>query len=386
MKSVCILGGLGHIGLPLGILLASKDLNVTLLDLNLEHKELVLKGKLPFIEYDAEELLGEVLKKGNLSITNSYDSIKNKDFIIVCIGTPVDEYMSPKIKPFLNCIEQISKHSDQQSCIVIRSSIYPGLFNRVEEIFNGNGITKVSYCPERIVQGYAIRELSKLPQIVASNDLEAKKLSKELFLKITNDIIDSDIKEAELSKLFSNAWRYIQFATSNQFAMIAKDYGCSYQSIHNIMTTGYERNRDLPKAGFAAGPCLLKDTMQLFSFYGNSFFIGQAAMNINEGYPLFIVEKYLKNYNLVDLNIGILGMAFKPSVDDIRDSLSFRLKKILEARGSKVFCSDEYYKREDWFSPQKLIEMCEIIIVAVPHPEYVNIDFKNKETINVWSC
>ena len=73
-------------------------------------------------------------------------------------------------------------------------------------------------------------------------------------------------------------------------------------------------------------------------------------MNINEGYPLFIVNEYLKEYNLENLKVGILGMAFKPDVDDIRDSLSFKLKKILESRGANVLCSDEYYHESDWVS------------------------------------
>ena len=167
--------------------------------------------------------------------------------------------------------------------------------------------------------------------------------------------------------------------------MMAKEYSCDYNKIHKIMTEGYERNKELPKAGFSAGPCLLKDTMQLSSFYGNTFLLGQAAMNVNEGYPLFIVDKFLNQEKLEGLKVGILGMAFKPSVDDIRDSLSFRLKKILEMRGSEVFCSDEFHKREDWFSPNEIINKCELIIIACPHSKYDNIDFKNKKVINVWS-
>ena len=379
------MGGLGHIGLPLGIITASKNFDVTLLDLNISAKEMILNGKLPFIEYDAEPLLQEVLEKGNLNITDSYDSLKAKNYIIVCIGTYIDEYMAPKITAFMECIEDISNKCDKETCVIIRSSIYPGIFSRIENVFKNNGIKNVSYCPERIVQGFAIRELSNLPQIVAANNIKAKEMAKEFFLKITNNIIEANIEEAELAKLFSNAWRYIQFAASNQFAMMSKYYKCSYQKVHEIMTKGYERNKDLPKAGFAAGPCLLKDTMQLFSFYDNSFYIGQAAMNINEGYPLFIVNEYLSKYNLENLRIGILGMTYKPNVDDIRDSLSFKLKKILESKGAKVLCSDEYYKKSNWVSSKELIRQSKIIILAIPHSQYTNLDFKNKEVINVWS-
>ena len=146
------------------------------------------------------------------------------------------------------------------------------------------------------------------------------------------------------------------------------------------------RNKFLPKAGFAAGPCLLKDTIQLFSFYGNQFFLGQAAMNINEGYPAFIVDRLFRDAEIQNHVVGILGMAFKADVDDTRDSLSFRLKKILEFRGAQVLCSDEYCHNPSWLSAEEVIEKSDTIIVAVPHKAYAKLNFATKRVFHVFSA
>ena len=134
--------------------------------------------------------------------------------------------------------------------------------------------------------------------------------------------------EAELAKLFSNAWRYITFAVANQFYMIAEENGLDYKKIDYAMRKDYPRNTNMPTPGFAAGPCLFKDTMQLSAFARNSFFLGHSAMLVNEGLPQFIIEQLKQISNLSKKTIGILGMAFKANNDDSRASLSFKLKKL----------------------------------------------------------
>ena len=383
---ICIIGGLGHIGLPLGIMFAEAGFQVTLLDSNRKHFETVLSGRLPFVEYGAEPLLANALAEGRLHLTDSYATLAEADVAIVCIGTPVDEYMSPILAPFLQCIEEISANIKNDTLVVIRSSVYPGAFQRISGILATKSIHSVSYCPERIVQGYAVQEIRNLPQIISGVCEEAVDLSAKLFRHLTEKIVTCTVEEAELAKLFSNAWRYIQFAASNQFSMIAESYGCDYNRVHHAMTEGYERNKFLPKAGFAAGPCLLKDTIQLFSFYGNQFFLGQAAMNINEGYPAFIVERLFREDELQHHTVGILGMAFKADVDDTRDSLSFRLKKILEFRGAQVLCSDAYCHHESWHSAEEVIERADTIIVAVPHKPYAKLNYGTKRVYHVFSA
>jgi UDP-N-acetyl-D-mannosaminuronic acid dehydrogenase len=129
----------------------------------------------------------------------------------------------------------------------------------------------------------------------------------------------------------------------------------------------------------------MKDTMQLFAFERQNFILGQVAMTINEGLPNFIVERLSRKYDLSRKTIGILGMAFKAESDDIRDSLSYKLGKILRFTCAKVLYSDEYVKNLDFISKEDLIEQADIIIIGVPHKAYKSIRFPaDTEVIDMW--
>ena len=162
---VCIVGGLGHIGLPLGIVFSSKGLKVCLQDINAESAKIVSSGSLPFVEYEAEPLLKESLENGNLSISLDPNVISKSKNIIIAIGTPVDEYMNSKTRLFLEFISSLKQHLNPDQLIVIRSSIAPNACEQIRRTLGEDQDWKLSYCPERIVQGYAIKELKKLPQM-----------------------------------------------------------------------------------------------------------------------------------------------------------------------------------------------------------------------------
>lgn len=380
-----IIGGLGHVGLPLGIAFAEKGLKVCLYDIDKNKGEIVKKGVMPFIEYGAEEILKKVLHSGNLTISYNIKDVSKAKYVIVTIGTPVDEHLTPKTRAFLEFFESIREYLHQHQIIIIRSTVYPNTCQQLFRMFGNGKQWHIAYCPERITEGYAISELKELPQIVAGLSELAVDSAAELFSMISPKIIKTSMGEAELIKLFSNALRYIQFAMANQFYMISSRFGVDYEKVRWAMKEGYERAANLPIAGFSAGPCLLKDTMQLAAFDSNNFLLGHAAMMINESLPDFIVEDLKKRYKLADKNIGILGMAFKADVDDIRDSLSYKLGKILRFNGAKVYYSDEFAKDPTFVSKEKLVENSDIIIVATPHSNYKDLAIPEKvEVVDLW--
>ena len=238
---ICIVGGLGHIGLPLGIVFASKGLKVCLQDINKDSAEIVSRGELPFVEYEAEPLLKETLKNGNLSISLNSQSIAESKNIIIAIGTPVDEYMNSRTREFLEFISSLKEYLNPDQLIIIRSSVAPNACEQIKRTLGEGENWKLSYCPERIVQGYAIKELKKLPQIVAGFSDDAVNEASDLFQNISSSIIKTTMQEAELAKLFANSWRYIQFAIANQFFMICEDQGVDYNKVRKAMVEGYER-------------------------------------------------------------------------------------------------------------------------------------------------
>ena len=383
-KNLSIIGGAGHVGFPLGLVLASKGYKVNLIDKNLKNLKKILKGKPPFLEEGANKLLKNVNKKKNIIINSELKTITDSKFIIVCIGTPINKSLKPKLKEFLNFFKSLKKFVKKEQIVIIRSSIYPGTFSKISKILKKKN-SNIFYCPERIVQGKSIKELPRLPQIISGSKNKNFILVSQLFKKISSKIIYTGVTEAELIKLFSNANRYINFAIANQFYLICKDNNVNYSTVRKIMRDGYERNTNLAKAGFTAGPCLLKDTMQLSSFYKKQFNIGYEAMKINEGIPKYILKEVLKIKNIKKKVIGVLGMSFKAETDDIRDSLSIVLVNILKKKKLNVLTSDEYYKHKKNVKKDFLIKKSDVIIIGAPHKKYLNLKIpKNKILIDIW--
>ena len=396
---IVIIGGAGHVGLPLGLAFADKGKKILLYDINESALATIRSGKMPFMEYDAEPILKRVLGK-TLTLTANAKDIAGAKHVIVAIGTPVDEYQNPRLRALLDLFESLRPNLRPEQTIIIRSTVYPRTNAKVKELLEGGtadpsralGMTsktpwKVAYAPERIAQGYAIRELRELPQLVAGTSQEAERDAVELFKSISPSVISVTIEEAELAKLFSNAWRYIQFAVANQFYMMATDLGVDYDAVRKAMVEGYGRAAGLPGAGFAAGPCLLKDTLQLAAFNtSNSFPLGQAAMHVNEGLPAFLVEQLRRKYNLAKTRVGILGMTFKADIDDTRDALSYKLGKILRFHGATVSYSDEFATDPTFVSKEELVKNVDVVIVGVPHSAYKNLRVPpSVEIVDPWN-
>ena len=383
-RHISIIGGAGRVGFPLGLIFSSKGFKVSLIDNDLEKINKINVSKVPFLEENSQKLLNSMIRKKRIFATNQLIEVLKSKYIIVCIGTPINKQLNPSLRSFISFFYRLKKFLKKNQIVIIRSSIYPGICDKIYKII-GNKCKNLSYCPERIVQGKSIIELPKLPQLVSGKSKKAIAESGRLFRKVCKKIIYTEVIEAELIKLFSNAYRYIHFSISNQFYMICQNQDINFFKIRDIMRDGYIRNANIPASGFTAGPCLLKDTMQLSSFYNHKFLLGHSALSINEGIPKFIINKLNTKYNLKKKTVGVLGLAFKSETDDIRDSLAIKLLKLLKSKKIKTLQSDEYYKHKDNIDKRDLIKKSDIIILSTPHQAYKKLKIgKNKILIDVW--
>ncbi len=374
-------------GLGFSILMASKGKRVLVLDINAKAMDSIQNGSMPFLEYDAEPMLKEVLASKLLLFSSNVADIANVTNIIVTIGTPIDEFLNPDMKAFIQCFDEMLPYLSDEHLLILRSTVYPGMTSWLDEYFNRNGLRpRVAFCPERVVEGHAIKELQTLPQIVSGTTLEAENDAAEVFSWIAPTIVRLSPMEAEFAKLFANAYRYIQFAITNQFYMMANSAGLDYYKIIEGIKHDYPRLRDIPKAGYAAGPCLLKDTMQLTAFSNNLFSLGYSAMLINEGLPLYIVSQIEQKYRLHEKIVGILGMAFKADSDDPRTSLSYKLKKLLKLRAKCVLTTDPLVRGDtDLINLETVIEQSDLLILATPHSAYRHVHIQNKPVVDIWN-
>jgi UDP-N-acetyl-D-mannosaminuronic acid dehydrogenase len=380
---IVIVGGCGRVGLPLGLAFADRGLTVALYDINADAVAQVAGGVMPFREAGADAVLTRVADR--LVATTDPSCVADAEHVVVVIGTPVDSHLDPRPTAVPDAVAELAPHLRDGQLLVLRSTLYPGVTALVERLITQLGVdVEVSFCPERIAEGAALTELFDLPQIVASRTPAGQARAEKLFGALTSSTVPLSPEEAELAKLFTNTWRYIKFATANQLFMIANDFGLDFGRIRAAMTFDYPRAADLPGAGLTAGPCLLKDTMQLAAFNNNNFVLGHASMMVNEGLPLYIVSKMEESFDLANATVGVLGMSFKGGSDDTRDSLAYKLRRILRLKAREVLCTDPYVTTDDSLVPlATVLERADILVLATPHPEYRELG-TTTPLVDVW--
>src|SRR6516162_571336 len=383
---VVVIGGCGHVGLPLAIAFADRGARVGIYDVSEAAVATVNGGRLPFDEPDAAPALQRAVAAGRLRASLDPSVVGSAEHVVVVIGTPVDEHLNPDQQAIPVALGGCAPYLRDGQLLVLRSTVFPGVTALVEKMIAGLGAEiEVAFCPERIAEARAMTELFELPQIVSARSPRGLERASKLFGLLTDNIVELSPEEAELAKLFTNVWRYIKFAAANQFYMMANDRGLDFERTRRGLSQDYPRAADMPGAVFAPGPCLLKDTMQLAAFNNNQFALGHTAMTINEGLPLYLVHRLEQRFDLSAMTAGILGMAFKGGSDDIRSSLSYKLKRILAFKAGAVICTDPYVTVDPHLRPlAEAVAEAGLLIIAAPHPEYRDL-LTDKPVADIWN-
>jgi UDP-N-acetyl-D-mannosaminuronic acid dehydrogenase len=385
-RDVVVIGGCGHVGLPLALAFADRGANVAIYDVSEAAVEAVNGGKMPFAEPGADEMLQRALAAGRLHASADPAVVGSAEHVVVVIGTPVDEHLNPDQNAIPKALGGCAGYLRDGQILILRSTVFPGVTALVEKMVAGLGLQiDVAFCPERIAEGKAMTELFELPQIVSSRTQAGADRAAKLFGRLTDQLVRLSPEEAELAKLFTNVWRYIKFATANQLYIMANERGLDFERIRKGLAQDYPRAQDMPAAGFAAGPCLFKDTMQLAAYNNNNFALGHSAMAVNEGMPLYVVSRLEQRFDLANMTVGILGMSFKGGSDDIRSSLSYKLKRILTFKAGHVLTTDPYVTVDpNLVSLDEVLDKSDLLVIGAPHEEYRNLN-TDKPVADVWN-
>ena len=373
-RDVVVVGGCGRAGLPLAVALADQGLQVAIFDIRAPAVAAVNARQLPFAEAGAAEPLRRAVDRGLLVASADPAFVSTAEHVILVVADSVEDALA-------GCAARLR---DGQ-ILILRSTVSPGTTARAEKLVASLGAdVDVAFCPERIAEGHAMAELQELPQIVASRTARGLQRASRLFSVLTPSLVTMSPEEAELAKLFTNAWRYIRFAAANQFYMIANDLGLDYERIRHGLADGYPRAAGLARAGFAAGPCLLKDTVGLAEASAG-FALGRVAVAVNLGLPGYLVSRLEMRFELVTMAVGILGMAFKAGSDDIRESLSYPLATLLRARAREVLCTDPLVTDDPGLLPlHTVIERADLLVIAAPHALYRGLR-TDKPVADIWN-
>jgi len=362
--------GIGRVGLPLAIYFAEHGQQVIGVDINADVVNNLQKGIMPFYEEGAEELMKKHINKLFTVTTNSQEAVKKSDVLILTLGTPVDEHINPVFSQIEKVLINIAPHLQKNQILILRSTVSPGATEYLKRFIEKNTKFKVgsdfflAFCPERIAQGFSLEELKEIPTIIGSLDKESAKRAEAVFRAFSDKIMHTDARSAELAKLFTNMYRYINFAIANEFMMLADAHERSIYEIIDLVNKDYKRG-GLKVPGLTAGPCLFKDGFFLINK------IPFTELKLNESVPAYLIEKIKKTKNLENAKAAILGLTFKKNSDDTRNSLSFKAKKIFLAEGAQVALHDPYINSE---SIDKILEGADVVFIAMNHDFYRDMD------------
>ncbi len=372
--------GIGRVGLPLALYLAQKGWHVNGIDVNEDYVAGVKAARMPFVEKGAEPVLKEQVGK-NFFPTTDISVARDSKYIILTIGTPVDEHMNPEHGQIESVISDLCPHLGQDHLLILRSTVSPGTTEYIARYINENTKFTVgvdiflAFCPERIAEGNSLDELEGIPQIIGGAEEQSTSMAADFFSQVCTTVLPTDARSAELAKLYCNMYRYIDFAIANEFMMLSEQYDRKIHDIVSLVNTGYSRG-GLKSPGFTGGPCLYKDGFFLLSKTTFTELI-YTSCKISESVPTFLLQtvsehiaSYVPALNQAGnrLTYAILGLAFKKNVDDSRNSLSYKLKKLIRQEGHEVLLHDPFLAPDGL---KETVMAADVIIIAVNHDDYL---------------
>ena len=376
--------GIGRVGLPLALSFADRGVHVLGVDRNPDHVEKVNSGILPFLEHGAEPLLKETLDLGTFeATTDSEAAVAQADVVVLTVGTPLNTDLRADTSQLVSALTEIGGALRPGTLVITRSTISPGTTERVvvpklEELSGlrtGHDLF-MAFCPERIAEGRAVEELRELPEIIGGVDEASADLAEAVFRLLSPDklINRTDPLSAELAKLFTNVYRYVNFALANEYALIAEHYERDAHEIIRILRDGYAR-APIPMPGPAGGPCLSKDGYFLIEELTFPDFV-MTAWKLNDSVPAHLVQRLrvgmkANGVSMESTKITVLGKAFKADIDDDRLSPSLRVIEMLERLGANVVVHDPYLSD---IQLDEALSGAHGVVLATNHSMYYKLD------------
>lgn len=346
--------GLGRVGLPLAIAFARAGLRVMGIDADPSRRREIELGKMPFHEPGSEQSLLEAVNAGLLTVhQDPAEAISLADVIILCVATPLAADLRPDYGQLRAALDDLAPFLRPGHLLILRSTVSPGTLLKVvlphlrEHVPDVADRLLLAACPERIAQGKAMEELAELPEIVGGADPESTEAAAALFRTLNADkkMHLTDPTSAELAKLFTNVYRYVNFALANEFAILAEYYRVDAHGILRMVNDRYPR-ASIPTPGPAGGPCLSKDGYFLVEELTLPDFV-LLAWKLNDTMPAHVVRRLARRLSghgvdLAGTPVAVLGQAFKRDSDDVRQSPALRVKEILEREGAEVRTHDPF--------------------------------------------
>ena len=329
-----------------------------------------------------------LLPTGRLTFGADAEMIGRTDQLVVVIGTPVDEFLGPSMTVFEKAVDQISPHLREGALVVLRSTVYPGTTAYVAQHLADRGcIADVAFCPERIAEGHALEELHTLPQIVGADEDVAADRATKLFGRLASSTIRTTHEGSGAGEALH---KHVAVHEVRRRQPVPHDLRPGRGGLHQRPAGD---PRGLPARGGPAGSRLRRRPVPVQGhdaagrLHVDHFPLGQAAMQVNEGLPAYIVSALERRYGgLQGKTVGILGMAFKAESDDTRASLSYKLRKLLSWAGARVLATDPYVQDDRLVSLECVLGESDVLVLGAPHKAYRDLHVGGKDVVDVWGA
>ncbi|GAB4559983.1 MAG: UDP-glucose/GDP-mannose dehydrogenase family protein [Anaerolineae bacterium] len=394
MKNICVIGT-GYVGLVTGTCFADMGNRVVCLDIDEAKVEKLKAGVMPIYEPGLEEMVRRNVAAGRLSFTTSYpEGLKDAEFVFIAVGTPSGVDGEADLRYVRMAAESIAQHMDHPLIIVNKSTVPVGTGDWVADIVRRTQPKPIPFWvvsnPEFLREGSAIQDFLNPDRVVlGSMDREAAEKVAQLHLSLRAPIIVTDLRTAEMIKYASNAFLATRISFINEIASICERLGADVKEV--AIGMGYDKRigHAFLDAGIGwGGSCFPKDVKALEYMalvHGAHPSLLRAVMEINRDQRRMVIHKLREILgSLRDVRVGLLGLAFKPNTDDMREAPAVDIAHMLISEGASVRGYDpvalENARRvlpevELVSDPYKLAEGCDALVLCTEWNEFKHLDF-----------
>ena len=384
--------GLGYVGLPLAVAGAEAGFKVIGIDLS-EEKVTSLNQGQSYIQDVPDEQLASLVSGGRLRADTGYDAVAKADVVIICVPTPLNKSGDPDISYILAAGEALQHRLQPGALVVLESTTFPGTTQEfLAPILSKGGLTVgqdlyIAFSPERIDPGNKQYGLRSVPKIVGGLTPSCQTLAIAFYETIIDKVVPvSSPMAAEMTKLLENTFRSVNIALVNEMAIMCDKLGVDvWEVIEAAATKPYGFLKFTPGPG-VGGHCIPVDptylSWKLKHLNYNARFI-QLAGEINAEMPTYVVNKVVDALNAQRKAVNgskvlMLGVAYKPDIDDVRESPTLDILRLLEARGAQLFYNDPHVPNlklngvtlmSQQLTPELLADM-DCVVVVTNHSDY----------------